>query len=204
MILWPTNFAIFTSQLYCIQATWRHYSWCGFISYLERPSNIVINVTSSHSIVISWKLPVTSSDVIQQTEVILYDGNNYMYSKVVYDLDTSLSISTSRVMTPCGLNTVKLRCKYSKVGWSQYHEEKCWATGMLLLSLVKNTVPTYYDIIEEEIRSRWLHKAYMYTLTGISTAQIDQLQDKIKCNIQSPRSYLFFYDVIIRWYSIFH
>jgi hypothetical protein len=95
----------------------------------------VINVTSSHSIAISWKLHVTSSDVIQQTEVILYDGNNYMYSKVVYDLDTSLSISTSRVMTPCGLYTVKLRCKYSKVGWSQYHEEKFWATGMLHLIL---------------------------------------------------------------------
>ena len=91
----------------------------------------MINVTSSHSIAISWKLHVTSSDVIQQTEVILYDGNNYMYSKVVYDLDTSLSISTSRVMTPCGLYTVKLRCKYSKVGWSQYQEEKFWATGML-------------------------------------------------------------------------
>jgi len=104
-----------------------------FISYLERPSNIVINVTSNSSIAIAWSL--TSSDFIQQTEVILYHGNNYpVYNNVVNHPDTSLSI-TSVPMTSCEMYTVKLRCKYHKVGWLQCQEETFWATGMLHLIL---------------------------------------------------------------------
>jgi len=107
-----------------------------FISYLERPSNIMINMTSSSSIAIAWSLPVTSSDSIQETEVQLYNGNNHLvYNRVVYHLDTSLIIITSRPMTSCDLYTVQLRCKYYKVGWSQYQEEKFWGTGMLCLIL---------------------------------------------------------------------
>ena len=93
----------------------------------------MINVTSS--IAIAWSLPVTSSDFIQQTEVRLYKRNNYpIYNKAVNYPDKSLSI-TSLPMTSCDMYTVKLRCKYHKVGWSQYHEEKFWATGMLHLIL---------------------------------------------------------------------
>ena len=107
-----------------------------FISYLERPSIIMINVTSSSSISITWTLPVTSSDVIQQTEVRLYN-NRYKYlmlKKVVNSPNTSLIIR-SVPMTSCDMYTLKLRCKYHKVGWSQYQEEKFWGTGMLHLIL---------------------------------------------------------------------
>jgi hypothetical protein len=91
----------------------------------------MINVTSSHCIAITWTLPVTSSDFILQTEVRLYDGNNdLVYNRVVNYRDTSLIITLVQ-MTSCDMYALKLRCKYSKVGWSQYQEEKFWATGML-------------------------------------------------------------------------
>jgi hypothetical protein len=106
-----------------------------FISYLERPSTIMINVTSSGNISITWTLPVTSSDVIQQTEVRLYHRDTYMvYKRVVNSHNTSLIIR-SHIMMSCNMYTLKLRCKYEKVGWSQYQEEKFWATGMLHLIL---------------------------------------------------------------------
>ena len=95
----------------------------------------MINVTSSRVIAITWTLPVTSSDFITQTEVKLYDGNNdLVYNRVVNYPDTSLII-TSVQMTSCDMYALKLRCKYNKVGWSQYQEEKFWATGMLHLIL---------------------------------------------------------------------
>jgi len=93
----------------------------------------MINVTSSSRITIMWTLPVTSSDFIQQTEVKLYDGNNdLVYNRVVNYPDTSLIIMSVQ-LTSCDMYTLKLRCKYNKVGWSQYQEEKFWATGMLYL-----------------------------------------------------------------------
>jgi hypothetical protein len=64
-----------------------------------------------------------------------------------------------------------------------------------LKSLVGNTVPTYCDIIEEEIRPLWLHIANMYTLTDIFIAQIDQLQDQIKCNIPVAQNFSSWYCV---------
>jgi len=102
----------------------------------------MINVTSSSRITITWTLPVTSSDFIQHTEVKLYWKHGHsiwshyhlVYNRVVNYPDTSLSI-TSVLMTSCDMYTVKLRCKYHKVGWSQYQEEKFWATGMLHLIL---------------------------------------------------------------------
>ena len=91
----------------------------------------MINVTSSSGTAITWTLPVTSSDFIHQTEVKLYDGNNdLVYNRVVNYPDTSLII-TSVQLTSCDMYTLKLRCKYNKVGWSQYQDEKFWATGML-------------------------------------------------------------------------
>jgi hypothetical protein len=104
-----------------------------FISYLERPSTIMISVTSSSSISITWTLPVTSSDVIQQTEVRLYHRDKHLlYNRDVNSPDTSLIIRSVR-MTSCYMYTLKLRCKYHKAGWTQYQEEKFWATGMLHL-----------------------------------------------------------------------
>jgi hypothetical protein len=64
-----------------------------------------------------------------------------------------------------------------------------------LMSLVGNTVPTYCDVIEEEIRPLWLHIANMYSLTGIVIAQIDQLQDKIKCSIPVAQNFSSWYCV---------
>jgi hypothetical protein len=88
-------------------------------------------VTSNRSIAIKWTLPVTSSDFILQTEVRLYDGNNdLVYNRVVNYPDTSLIITLVQ-MTSCDMYALKLQCKYSKVGWSQYQKEKFWATGML-------------------------------------------------------------------------
>ena len=113
----------------------RKFIFVVFISYLERPSNIMINVTSSSSISITWTLPVTSSDVIQQTEVRLYlRDNDMVYKRVVNSPDTSLIIRSVR-MTSCDMYTLKLRCKYHKAGWTQYQEEKFWGTGMLHLIL---------------------------------------------------------------------
>ena len=62
-----------------------------------------------------------------------------------------------------------------------------------LMSLVGNTDSAYCDVIEEEIRPLWLHIANMYTLTSIFTAQIDQLQDKIKCNIPVAQNFSSWY-----------
>jgi hypothetical protein len=95
---------------------------------------MMINVISSSSISITWTLPVTSSDVIQQTEVRVYHNRHkyLMLKKVVNSPDTSLIIRSVR-MTSCDMYTLKLRCKYHKAGWTQYQEEKFWATGMLHL-----------------------------------------------------------------------
>jgi hypothetical protein len=53
-----------------------------------------------------------------------------VYNRVVNYPDTSLIIMSVQ-LTSCDMHTLKLRCKYNKVGWSQYQEETFWATGML-------------------------------------------------------------------------
>ena len=76
--------------------------------------------------------------------------------------------------------------------WIWHKPQHYWLD---LMSLVENTVPTYCDVIEEEIWPLWLHIANMYILTGIFTVQIDQLQDKIKCNIPVAQNFSSWYCV---------
>jgi hypothetical protein len=78
------------------------------IGYTRHMTKVRENQRRNH---ITWTLPVTSSDVIQQTDVILYlRDNDMVYKEVVYSPHTSLIIGLER-MTSCAMYTTYMNMK---------------------------------------------------------------------------------------------